>query len=167
MEKRTYGRVRLPLVLWGLVLAACAPAGPSFNDEDRAAIADVTSQVLEIANTSKDWAEYARLYHTEDAVFMPPNAQAIRGRVAIQDFLAQFPDFANLNFEQIDVGGSGNLAYVYGQYSMDFLGDDGAVIGNDRGKFIEIWTRLDDGSWKIQHDIFNSDLPLPEAGGGS
>ena len=71
METRTYGRVRLPLVLWGLVLAACAPAGPSFNDEDRAAIARVTSQVLEIANTSKDWAEYARLYHTEDAVFGP------------------------------------------------------------------------------------------------
>jgi hypothetical protein len=148
METRTYGRVRLPLVLWGLVLAACAPAGPSFDDDDRAAIAGVTSQVLEIANTSKDWAEYARLYYTEDAV-------------------SQYPAFANLNFEQIDVGGSGDLAYVYGQYSMDFLGNDGAVIGNDRGKFIEIWTRLDDGSWKIQHDIFNSDLPLPEAGSGS
>ena len=29
----------------------------------------------------------------------------------------------------------------------------------DDGKYIEIWKRQADGSWKIAYDIFNSDLP--------
>jgi ketosteroid isomerase-like protein len=32
----------------------------------------------------------------------------------------------------------------------------------DRGKYLEIWKRQADGSWKVALDIFNSDLPLPE-----
>ena len=32
----------------------------------------------------------------------------------------------------------------------------------DHGKYIEIWRRQSDGSWKVALDIFNSDLPLPE-----
>ena len=150
-----------------LALASCAPAGPVFTDEDRDAIADVVSQVLDIANTSQAWDEYVRLFYTEDAVLLPPNGEALRGRDAIQDFLASFPPFKDLSFEQVDVDGSGDLAYVYGRYSLNLVDSDGAIMGSDRGKFIELWTRLEDGSWKIHHDIFNSDLPLPEATSGN
>jgi ketosteroid isomerase-like protein len=33
----------------------------------------------------------------------------------------------------------------------------------DSGKFIEVWRRQGDGSWKIADDIFNSSLPAPTA----
>jgi ketosteroid isomerase-like protein len=31
----------------------------------------------------------------------------------------------------------------------------------DSGKYIEIWRKQSDGTWKLVRDIFNSDLPLP------
>jgi hypothetical protein len=31
----------------------------------------------------------------------------------------------------------------------------------DRGKYIEIWTKVD-GKWLIHRDIWNSSLPQPE-----
>ena len=160
-------KIGVPCFLSLLALAACAPAGSVFTDEDRDAIADVVRQALDIANTSRAWDEYVRLFFTEDAVFLPPNGEAIRGHEAIHDFLVSYPPFKDLSFEQVDVDGSGDLAYVYGRYSLNLLDSDGATVGSDRGKFIELWARLENGSWKIHHDIFNSDLPLPEAASGN
>jgi len=31
----------------------------------------------------------------------------------------------------------------------------------DRGKFVEIWKKQRDGSWRVVLEIFNSDLPAP------
>ena len=31
---------------------------------------------------------------------------------------------------------------------------------NDTGKYIEIWRKQADGSWRVIRDIFNSDLPV-------
>jgi ketosteroid isomerase-like protein len=33
----------------------------------------------------------------------------------------------------------------------------------DRGKYVTIWKKQADGSWKVIADIFNSDLPMPAA----
>ena len=31
------------------------------------------------------------------------------------------------------------------------------------GKLVEVWKKQADGKWKVVSDIFNSDLPLPQA----
>ena len=33
----------------------------------------------------------------------------------------------------------------------------------DRGKYVVVWKKQPDGSWKAISDIFNSDLPAPSA----
>jgi ketosteroid isomerase-like protein len=37
----------------------------------------------------------------------------------------------------------------------------GAAPIENRGKYIEIWRKQADGSWKILRDVYSSDLPLP------
>ena len=40
----------------------------------------------------------------------------------------------------------------------------GAAPIEDRGKYLTIWRKQADGSWKVQRGTFNSDLPLPAPG---
>ncbi|MGH7464934.1 MAG: YybH family protein, partial [Longimicrobiales bacterium] len=104
-----------------------------------------------------NWTEVASLY-SEDAVLMPPNAEAEDGRDAVREHLTGFPPLQAIDFERVHIDGSGDLAYVQGRYTMTFAMPDGQTM-EDRGKYIEIWERQDDGQWRITRDIFNSDLP--------
>ncbi|MBA2471329.1 MAG: hypothetical protein H0V41_03460 [Pseudonocardiales bacterium] len=48
---------------------------------------------------------------------------------------------------------SGDLAYSTGTYAF-------ANPPIDKGKFVDVWKKQADGSWKAVIDIFNSDLPV-------
>lgn len=65
----------------------------------------------------------------------------------------------DIQFDIVEVGGAGDIAYVYGKYSLT-MAPEGKEPVKDIGKYIEIWNRQPDGSWKVALDIFNSDLPL-------
>ena len=63
---------------------------------------------------------------------------------------------------KVEAARSGDLGYVMGTYqleSKDVAGKEEA----DRGKFVEVWKKQADGSWKATVDIFNSDLPVVAA----
>ena len=141
------------------LLAACSqpPAGPSFTLEDRAAIEATTEAALAIVNSSQDWDAYAEVYYAADAVFLPPNEGALHGREAIAEFLGTFPTITAASFDPVTMEGDGDLAYVHGTYHLEMTTPDGPAV--DDGSYLEIWQRQTDGSWRITHDIFNSDLP--------
>lgn len=142
--------------------SACAPgAPPGLTEADRAAIQATTNEALAIANGSRDWEQYVAVYYAPDAAVLPSNVEVLRGREALVAFFANYPPFEDLQFTEVEVDGAGDLAYVYGTYSLT-LTLPGMEPEPDRGKYIEIWRRQADGSWKVALDIFNSDLPLPE-----
>ena len=142
-------------------LAGCSqppqPAQPTFGPGDEAAIRATTEAALTIANGSQDWDEYVAVYYAPDAFVLPPNAEAVRGHAAISAFLASFPTITAFVANMMTVEGEGDLAYVHGTYHLEMSMPDGPAA--DDGKYIEIWKRQADGSWKIAYDIFNSDLP--------
>jgi ketosteroid isomerase-like protein len=58
----------------------------------------------------------------------------------------------------IKVTKSGEMAYVSGTY--EWVGKDaGGKEVKDRGKYLEVWEKQADGTWKCSADCWNSDLP--------
>ena len=146
-------------------LAACvAPPAPpqGLTEADRAALRQADAQWETSANAN-DFAAVGALY-ADEAMLLPPNAEAVRGRAAIQAYFEGFPPFSDLKLQPQEIEGCADVAYTVGTYSMMITLPGAATAMPDRGKYIEIWRKGADGSWKIERDIFNSDLaaPMPE-----
>lgn len=60
--------------------------------------------------------------------------------------------------DAVEVDGRGDLAYVRGRYSMVMALPSQPEL-SESGKYIEIWRKQPDGSWKLFRDIFNADAP--------
>ena len=113
------------------------------------------------AGTSKAWSTWAG-FLTQDAMFLPPNTPLKNGRVEIEAWGRAFPPFKDLRIEPIEIEGRGDLAYVRGRYSF-VMTLPNQPEQPDSGKYIEIWRKQSDGTWKIFRDTFNSDIPLASA----
>lgn len=107
-----------------------------------------------------DASAVAAMYAT-DARLMPPNMDTISGRDGIEAFCKEFISLdAKLSFSLLTVHDGGDLCAAVGTYEMQVT-PPGAEPQQDRGKYIEIWSRQPDGQWRIVDDIFNSSLPAP------
>jgi uncharacterized protein (TIGR02246 family) len=106
---------------------------------------------------SHDAAGVAALY-TEDGRLLPPNADVMAGKEAIQTFWQGAMDagLASAQLEIVEVEDHGDTAIEVSQYTLG--GADGQPL--DQGKYIVIWKR-EAGDWKLHRDIFNSSLPAP------
>lgn len=110
-----------------------------------------TEQVL-----AGDWEGMLELY-AEDAVVMPPNHPALRGKEQVRAFMRSFPRVTRAEFHVDEVDGYGDVAYVIGRYAMTLEPEGAPEPVDDEGKYIEIRRRQPDGGWLMSRDIFNSD----------
>ena len=55
---------------------------------------------------------------------------------------------------------SSDIAYEYGTYSLDTIGKDGKV-STQTGKYVVVWKKQPDNTWKVAIDTDNSDAPPP------
>jgi ketosteroid isomerase-like protein len=153
--------------LMPFVILGCRSSVPTgLTDADKAAIRKRTDAVVSIANAStKDWDAYVRSDYTEDAVVLPPNSRAVQGWDAIKSYILTEGTVSDFKVEMLEIEGRGDLAYVRGTYSMTATPAGASGPTKDTGKYIEIWRKQADGSWKVIRDIFNSDLPTQGAAG--
>lgn len=84
------------------------------------------------------------------------------GAKALFDGMIQMMGVPTLTLSTVEVTELGDTAYEVGAYTMK-LRPPGADVMNDSGKYVVIWQRQGDGSWKLAVDIWNSDLPMPTA----
>ena len=102
-------------------------------------------------------------YYSDDAVVMPPNIPTLSGKEPIRALwksMLESPDFSGgWKATKVEVARSGDLAYVNGTYEFNEKDDSGKPI-TDKGKYLEIWKKQADGSWKCVADMFSSDLPV-------
>ncbi len=119
-----------------------------------------------IKDTDARWAEMFNRgdtsaligLHADEFLLLPPNSPAERGAEAGMAGFQELLDagWKNISFNTVQFGSEGGLGYHVGQYSADAPAEDGGTT-KENGKFIDIYKRLPDGSWKIHVTIFNSD----------
>jgi len=109
-----------------------------------------------------DAAALASTY-TSDAVVMLSNAPSWDGAEAIrQGFSAFLTNISVPNFKltTTDILIDAGHAIERGTYEMTMHPKAaGAADVTDKGKYITVWERQPDGSWKISRDMSNSDGP--------
>jgi ketosteroid isomerase-like protein len=151
----------VPFVLLALACQAPADTQPAgLAEADRTAITEAVSTSLALANTQPvDYAAYMSAYYAPDAMMMPPNGPIVQGRDAIATFMQSFGTLTSLSFEVQELEGAGDMAWSRGAYTLMFRPPGDTVTITDRGKYLEIWKKQSDGSWRVTRDIFNSDMP--------
>ncbi len=157
----------LAVLTLALASTACQPPAQEaagLSEEDVGAIESTVASYVQSALAS-DFAEWVAL-HTEDAVLLPPNEPAVKGRAAIQNWMAAF-SLTDLTITPLEIDGRDGLAYVRAPYSLSgTLTADMSEVVTDSGRGVWLLRKQPDGSWLIALDIWNSDLPLPEEGSG-
>jgi uncharacterized protein (TIGR02246 family) len=125
-----------------------------FHENDLKAIKAIEQKYTELFLRG-DAAGLAALY-TEDAVFMPPDADFLHGQAAIQQFFEKVISMGIKGpvFETVQVELYGDLAVELARYTLFGAGD--VVVF--KGKAIFVWKR-ELGEWKCHRDIFNIDMP--------
>ena len=158
----------LVLVIFPCVgLIACAEQADEGAPAMEMAAMDMEALGMEMAQLEDAWEEafeggdaaaLAGLY-TADAIYMPPYMDAIRGRETIEARLAEQMTMMTerqIAIERADLGGSGDLAYAIGTYSIE-MGMEGAPAPmTDSGKYLTLARRDADGSWRIHAHIWNT-----------
>jgi ketosteroid isomerase-like protein len=109
-----------------------------------------------------DTATLAGLY-ADDAVLMFSNIPAVRGRDAIAKAyggMASSEKVSALKLTTQDVIAAGDYAIETGAFDMTSQAAKGGKPVHDVGKYLVLWKKQPDGSYKILRDIANSDLPI-------
>jgi uncharacterized protein (TIGR02246 family) len=101
-----------------------------------------------------DTEALAALY-TEDATLLPPSAEPISGREAIRRFWqAGFAaGIVAIRHETVRLDHDTRLSYEVGSYELR-LEPPGAKTIVDRGNYVVVHSRQDDGRWRRSVEIF-------------
>ncbi len=122
---------------------------------------DLMKTDIEFSKTSveKGAAEAFYLYLTDDAVQLPAGLPPIVGRQAIRERMTGSSKTV-LKWEPVkaEVAKSGDLGYTWGSYELSWQGEDGKTE-KLTGKYLNIWKKQPDGTWKAAVDIGNQSPP--------
>jgi uncharacterized protein (TIGR02246 family) len=101
-----------------------------------------------------DMAAVGQMY-IEDAYLLPPGAEIVKGRAAIQTFWTNAAAaIGDLQLTAIDVKAlGGDAAREVGTFTLKTKGDKPQEVA---GKYVVVWEKTG-GQWKLATDIWNSD----------
>jgi ketosteroid isomerase-like protein len=112
------------------------------------------AEALDVAGTVANYSD--------DALVMPPNHPPVSGRQPIHDlWAAMLAPGTQISWaaNKVESAASGDLVYIQGTYSVMTLGPDGKPVSDD-GKYLSVWKKQADGSWREAESMWNSDLPV-------
>jgi uncharacterized protein (TIGR02246 family) len=133
---------------------------PNAADIDRANVTGTTAELLAAVNASD--ADRCAAVWAADGVLMPPHHPSVQGQQAIVQYFRSLFSRSKFRFTftSSDIHLAGDTALERVTYTVTIWpGDDAASI-EDVGKGLHVYRRQPDGSWKLTHDIWNSDQPV-------
>ena len=171
-------RLAVPLcAVLPVFVAAGAPKGETVVGDSAATATTPTVDVAAVRRSIErsdsiyadavkrgDYATVASVY-TEDAIALLNGMPALRGKQAIQEGIATMFKAMGLNDAKIttnDVEVHGDVALEMGTYEMTVRPPGAKADMVDKGKFIAVWKKEADGTWKLHRDAPSSDAPPPK-----
>lgn len=105
-------------------------------------------------------------FFADDILIMPPNSPVLQGKEAARAmWKAMFavPGFGGgWKATRAEVAKSGDLGWTTGPYEITEIDRNGKPM-TDKGKYLAVWKKQSDGTWKCVADMFNTDLPPASA----
>ncbi len=99
-------------------------------------------------------------YYADDALVFPPNAPVCVGKAAAKEAWGAFLSDPNFSLSwralHAEVSKSGDLGFTSGTYEDSYKDQDGKIV-HETGKFLCVWKKQRDGSWKSIQDMWNAD----------
>jgi ketosteroid isomerase-like protein len=136
-----------------LLLAGCAPG------------IDVAQERAALMSTDREWSQTTGdpdkfvSFYAPDASFYSAGMPLVKGPAAIREVMGQLmtmPGFAlQFSATNTQVSAAGDLGYITGTYELTL------ASGVEKGKYVTVWRKQPDGSWRVVEDIFNADAPPP------
>ncbi|MFN2637469.1 MAG: DUF4440 domain-containing protein [Gemmatimonadaceae bacterium] len=115
-----------------------------------------------IAAVEKGDSAAAATFYDDSAMAMPPGEDASVGRANILKMFGSFSAFTVTNMKLLvrDVLPSGDLASETGHYEWTLTPKaSGGKPMTEMGKYVVVWKKQSDGSYKLFRDIWNNDAP--------
>ena len=99
-------------------------------------------------------------FFTDDAQYLPFGAPLAEGDGirATWEGLLSLPEVGlNLQATDVTVATSGDIGYTTGTFDLTYAQDGTTML--TQGKYVTVWHKQADGSWKIKVDIGNANGP--------
>ena len=162
MSHSDFGRrpaVPLAALLLALSLAACkAPVQPDTRAADAAAIRAADAEWNK-ATQAKD-VDKSVSFYADDAVLLANKVPSLQGHDNIRkEFQKMYSETGiSITFTNtgVEVARSGDLAWDHGTYQFTETDKKGHSM-QGTGKYLTVWKKQSDGSWKAVADMDNSD----------
>ena len=145
------------VALFGLFGVGCSPASQSDSRE-----ADATAIRQAVLAWSAAQVAFCidgtMSVYLDDAISCPSNRSMARGMEARRESsesrgIGSPGSSVTWQPMKIEVARSGDIGYAIGTFES--VVDDAPV----KGKYVEIWKKQADGSWKVAADMFSPDSP--------
>lgn len=123
------------------------------DDSFKAAVEEIFA-TYSAANMKKDVDGWIALWD-EEGIKMSPNIPSIYGKSAIREFKhkkSQSPDQMEMTIKVEDVQLSGDYGFAHGTYNVSVTPQGGGPAKSKEGKYLTIFKKQPDGSWKIYRD---------------
>jgi ketosteroid isomerase-like protein len=146
------------VTVWAFLVMNAGPTFAQSNDKEVEAVRTADAAWMKVYH-AKD-LDKSLSFLDEQGSMLVSNAPIATGKAALAKAIAQ--DFAGGTLtwhgNKAGVARSGDLAYTSGTYEW-ILSDSSGKTATDKGKYLTVWKKEADGSWKVLYDMFNSDLP--------
>jgi ketosteroid isomerase-like protein len=137
-------------------------------------VVDPKASVDAVRAADAQWAKAAAAhdvdgtiaFYSDDAIVMPPNAPMIQDKASERKaWAAILVPGVEISWTagKVVAANSGELVYDVGMYTLITKSGKGKVKTQttDGGKYLAVWKKQADGSWKAIADAWSSDKPAP------
>ncbi len=143
---------------WLIVVACAFGLGAIANSESNGSVVLMNIEG-EFMKAAVDHGSQGYMsYYAEDAVEVPSGHSFLNGKAEIaktMGFLDSPDNHLTWAPVRADIAASGDLGFTYGTFEFRSKDTDGKPVAN-RGKYVTIWKKQQDGSWKVALDMGNS-----------